>query len=78
MITANQIHAAAKSLNIPIEDHKCMIGLMLSEYVYYWWMILEDGTAIRHHIYSQRTGKSSKSWKRFFAAEDKINKMCAR
>ena len=75
MTTATAIRAAAKTLNIQVFEGTHTLGLMLSEYVYYWWSISDDGeTAIGHHIYSQRTGKTSKSWKRFFAAEDKIKK----
>ncbi len=75
MTTATAIHSAAKKLNIQVVERPHMLGLMLSEYVYYWWSISDDGTAIGHHIYSQRTGKSSKNWKRFFSAEDRIKKL---
>jgi len=75
MTSATNLKKAATALNITVREvnNGTMYGLQLSDYVYYWWAILEDG--IVSHIYSQRTGKTSKNLKRLYAAEKKIQSL---
>jgi len=50
------------------------LGINSNEYIWTWFMVLTDGTALVNRVYSQRTGKTDKSYRRRFIQEDRILK----
>lgn len=48
------------------------LGINSNEYIWTWFLVLSDGTALANRVYSQRTGKTDKSYKRCFLQEDRI------
>lgn len=73
MTTIAAIEKAAAQKGWRIEKSAQSIGVQIYDYCYYWWSVMSDGTCISSHIYSQRTGKSSRNYSRFFSAENKIS-----
>lgn len=55
------------------------VGISIKDGVWYWWKywqgddVTEEPILLIDHIYSQNTGKSSKSYSRFFNLQDRID-----
>lgn len=51
-----------------------VFGLEYRPWLWVWFVVLEDGTAICVEVYSMRTGRSDKSFRRRFAVENSLLK----
>lgn len=55
----------------PVETY---FGLEYRPWIWVWFRVLEDGTVMCVEVYSMRTGRSDKSFRRCFAVENSLFK----
>lgn len=62
------------SIKAEYRPDKTYFGLEYKPWIWAWFWVLEDGTALCEEVYSMRTGRSDKSFRRRFVVENLLSK----